>query len=976
LETTAGWRRRSATQPRFACTTPAIDATARRSPPPGLERLTVVHDSPPAVPALPGLAVAAVEWLPSGAESGLIRVRGRWTDDSAGEPDLPVLALRAASADHRFDSLPDARFTRDPRTWRGTYLVPAELVVSDPDAMWLEWPSGARSGLPALTRGVEPPPVPAAPERPEEPDEPGGQVIDRAVLAERRARRAEAAEQAQARVAAESLKAVEVLELRSAELERRLEEATAEHEALGARDAEAAGRREALAAALASAAALRSRSREWQLRLRTTEVARAGDSVRLAVLEAERATGAAAIRTALQERSAELEAARRQIAAHAADLAAATEAATTARSELEGVDHRFAEARAAWERRREELEASLADVRAQLAAAREQADDLQHLTEDERAAHEHIRADLDSSAAELRDRVGALEAALAVAEGRIQTAEAALVAAEARLRVESVARSTLEDELDRERAQAHTSFEDELERERAAMREAFEAELERERAAMRASFEADLERERAAMRASFDAELERRAAAVPEQLERLAREQAEAAAAHEPAGGADRLVADLDAAADALRRRAAPPVAVDEAPAPDDEPPAPDAEPAVEWADSVETDREPCVPGVEPVRAPGEAERRVPWAPPGFESTDADEPGEPPAPDAEPGVEWTAPVEPPPERRAVVSVPPPSQPVVVVAPEPTVTLPPEPVVVAAPPPPPAAPAPAVAEPAPPQEPVVVVAPTKPAGPVIVPAARPPSRGLMVGSDRRDYPLLRGAIVKLAHDDPDTAARLLAALLPAQGVAIDGPLAYDLTIRELGTFGVAIAGGRASVERLDAPHSRAVADFHLIGDAVTLAELIAGVDHRIGRFFGPVRARGRKRKLKQLRPLTAGTISLGDAARAGARLDPELAYRVLGYAVHPSWTRGHDFTIAQEITGDPPETWYLTASDGAGVTVATAPPREPDATVTMTRDVFDRLLRSEPVPAGRRPCVRGDFEAVARMREWTDRARGA
>jgi hypothetical protein len=297
---------------------------------------------PSVVPILPGLSVAGVEWLPSGAESGLIRIRGRWTEEAASESDLPVLALHVAGADHRFDSLPDARFTRDPSTWRGTYLVPAELVVTDPQAMWLEWPSGTRSGLPALTRGVEPPPVPAAPERPEEPDEPGGQVIDRAVLAERRARRAEAAEQAQARVAAEALKAVEVLELRSAELERRLAEATAEHDALRDRDAEDAGRREALSAALASAAALRSRSREWQLRMRTAEVARAGDAVRLAVLEAERATGAEAIRAALAHRGAELEAARSQLSDHADALAAATDAAAAARAELEGADHRFA----------------------------------------------------------------------------------------------------------------------------------------------------------------------------------------------------------------------------------------------------------------------------------------------------------------------------------------------------------------------------------------------------------------------------------------------------------------------------------------------------------------------------------------------------------------------------------------------------------------------------------------------------------
>jgi hypothetical protein len=197
----------------------------------------------------------------------------------------------------------------------------------------------------------------------------------------------------------------------------------------------------------------------------------------------------------------------------------------------------------------------------------------------------------------------------------------------------------------------------------------------------------------------------------------------------------------------------------------------------------------------------------------------------------------------------------------------------------------------------------------------------------------------------------------------------------VTIREAGMFGVAIAGGRASVERLDTPHSRSVAEFHLIGDAVTLAELIAGVHHRIGRFFGPVRARGRKRRVKELRPVTNGGISFTDAARAGARLDPELVYTVLGYAVHPSWTRGHAFTIAQEITGDPPETWYLTANDGAGVSVSATAPAEPVATVSMSRDAFDRLLREESIPPGRRPCVRGDLEAVEQMREWTRRARG-
>ena len=151
----------------------------------------------------------------------LAAYRGRWSDPGRREADLPALGLRRGGEARRFESLPDARFGRDPAVWRATYLVPAALMDPPPDELWLSWESGARSGLPALERGIEPPPTEASP-RPE-PTEPAGEVIDRAVLAEYRARRAEAAERTQAQRAAEALKAVEVLELRSAELERRLE---------------------------------------------------------------------------------------------------------------------------------------------------------------------------------------------------------------------------------------------------------------------------------------------------------------------------------------------------------------------------------------------------------------------------------------------------------------------------------------------------------------------------------------------------------------------------------------------------------------------------------------------------------------------------------------------------------------------------------------------------------------------------------
>jgi hypothetical protein len=64
--------------------------------------------------ALEGLALEGVEWLPSGGDAGLLRVRGVWTDLRRREEGRPALALRRGAEARRFESLPDARFGRDP----------------------------------------------------------------------------------------------------------------------------------------------------------------------------------------------------------------------------------------------------------------------------------------------------------------------------------------------------------------------------------------------------------------------------------------------------------------------------------------------------------------------------------------------------------------------------------------------------------------------------------------------------------------------------------------------------------------------------------------------------------------------------------------------------------------------------------------------------------------------------------------------
>ncbi|WP_156027760.1 hypothetical protein [Candidatus Solirubrobacter pratensis] len=235
--------------------------------------------------------------------------------------------------------------------------------------------------------------------------------------------------------------------------------------------------------------------------------------------------------------------------------------------------------------------------------------------------------------------------------------------------------------------------------------------------------------------------------------------------------------------------------------------------------------------------------------------------------------------------------------------------------------------------------------------------------------------LRRVLVALAEHDPVIAGEILVGLLPAQGPLLDEPLAYDLTIDGIGTFAVTVQDGVATVEPLHKARSRRAARFELRSDALTLAELLAGGERRIGRFTGRARVTRRRRKARVLRALPAAQMSLAEAVRAGARLDPAHVFAALPFAIDPSWTSGHAFTVAQQVTEPEPRTWYITVDDGAGVTVGESE-RPADATVTMTRAAFDRLLRDEPSAAGDRPLVRGDRAAVSLLKEWTDRARGA
>jgi hypothetical protein len=903
------------------------------------ETIAPVSDLPhPAVSDPTAPVLSLVEWIASDPESGVLRLRGEFPDPARTYSVAPVLVLRDESgAQTQRPALNEDRPSAG--GWRAAYLV-AGALLGGAREKWLEWPDGTRLALPDVDVSAGDGRTPAPP------PERGAEVFDRAVLAERRARRAESAQRAQTRAAEAAVAALGALERRVEELTRE-RDALTEAQSLSAPSDDAARPTVSLVELsppvapsgadadveseleAARAAQREAESSERRLRQALDDALKA-----LARLRIQAAEVRLRMRTQLASASADavrlavLETERRGYRSRLQEL----------RVELDALRSRVAREQTLAEALAEELEA----VRAGARRAETERDGLRDALAEERRARARVDGELGSQRTAAQAgaaRIAELEAALAGERARVDQASEALAqrveALGEQLRGERSTRASLAMQLRVVRASESAA------RAEAAARSAAHATLCREHAEAVADAAA-ARRELAAVREE-SARASRTYATAPTPDARLVKLETEL--------GATR--AALEAAGERLRHAAVVEAAGGEqAPAP-----APDGQ----AARGDETPR----PAVSPEVAE-QLRRRIAV----LQEAAARSGGQP----AVGAAEAPAPATPSPDRvaarldAAAASL--------------------RAAAVESPSPRPLDGRPA-AEPLPPHEPVPSAAAREPlapaiasslaltvhAAPEVVPAE--PSHGdVTVGGDVAADPALRAALVRLAGEDPFTAARLLAELLPAQGAFLREDVDYDLTIRELGTFAITVAAGRTSVRLLARPRPRREAEMHLTVHALTLAELLAGRSRRVGRLLSPVKLRGSRRALEVLAALAQAGPSLAEVARAGAVLDPELLVRVLPHIFGPADTEGHSFTVAVEVAGETTRAWYLTADGRRGLTVATSPPEGgADARVTMSRATFDRLLRAEAPDAERKPWVRGDFTAVEILRRWIDAARG-
>ena len=242
-----------------------------------------------------------------------------------------------------------------------------------------------------------------------------------------------------------------------------------------------------------------------------------------------------------------------------------------------------------------------------------------------------------------------------------------------------------------------------------------------------------------------------------------------------------------------------------------------------------------------------------------------------------------------------------------------------------------------------------------------------SRLLTVPDKRISW--LAPAIRKLADErDAKLAAELVIELIPAQREAVEGPLNYEIKIRELGTFYVTLDPSQATISR----EPRGLIDFSLEGPVAAFSELAAG---GVSRRQRGLRIRKGRRSARRFLKTRRRPIALADLASAGVDVWPGLLLLAMAEAVDPTWTSGRRFELAFAIQGTTGIVIYVRVCDGEPILVGRTAADEPVATISLSGHALICLLAGTQPPPEDRTFVTGDASSVDVFLQWTARAQG-
>ncbi|UGS36224.1 hypothetical protein DSM104329_02624 [Capillimicrobium parvum] len=245
--------------------------------------------------------------------------------------------------------------------------------------------------------------------------------------------------------------------------------------------------------------------------------------------------------------------------------------------------------------------------------------------------------------------------------------------------------------------------------------------------------------------------------------------------------------------------------------------------------------------------------------------------------------------------------------------------------------------------------------------------------------RRTTPWLARSLRALSRTDPDAAAALFLALIPAQGGLLRDPLTYALLVDDHGAYRVDVRADGATVEPRSAAEASEGTQVTVGGAIEMLAPLAAGDAPR--RLRGVRIGEGRRRKLRKLVKARRAPLDLAELARRGIELPPAPLLAALAAAVEPAWTAGHAFSVRYDVTGA--ETVDVVVPSHGRPTVrragagehAPGPDARTAATVTLPAAALPAVLARTDLPAGTQPLVSGDPHTAAILHSWFDRAQG-